>query len=104
MLGCWSDKLGIDRQGQGLAGRPLALGEVALAVAEIGEALLHVQRDRIVDFVADLLLFQIRLQLVAARHADDELVVDVAVAGHFVRQLHQARSSGQSRPASNRRR
>ena len=44
-LGLLVGQLGIDRQGEGLAGRGFARGEIARAMAEIGETLLQVQRD-----------------------------------------------------------
>ncbi len=54
--------------------------EVAAAVLKIGEALLQMQRHRIVDLRADPALCQELPQRVAALHAQDVLVEDVAAA------------------------
>ena len=47
-------------------------------MAERREALLQVERHRIVDLGADAALREALRARVAVRHADDELVVDVA--------------------------
>ena len=60
-----------DRQRHGLVGRGLRLREVAGLVAEGGEALLQVKRDRVVDLGADAALGQVLTQRVA-KLANDE--------------------------------
>src|SRR5262249_61524016 len=57
------------------------MGKRAAAVPEIGETRLQVERDGVVNLVADPLAVEVRLQRVAFRRADDELVVDVAAIG-----------------------
>ena len=89
-LGLGVGQFGVNGQGNRLLGRRLAGREIALAMPQVGETLLHVQRHRIVDLVANLLLAEVRLDLVAARHTDHKLVVYVAVAGHFVGELDDA--------------
>ena len=59
-------ELGIDRQGEGLAGRRFGLRKIARLVAQRREAGLQVERDRIVDLGADLPC----RQMVAERIAD----------------------------------
>ena len=46
-------QLGVHRQGDGLPGGGLGVGEVARLVAERGEAGLEVERDRVVDLGPD---------------------------------------------------
>src|SRR5690606_8631041 len=67
--------LGVDRQRDHLAARALGLREVALRVAEVREALLLVQRERVVDRVADLLRAQVLGERVAPLCAHGVLVV-----------------------------
>ena len=55
-------------------------GEVALLVAEIGQAGLQVQWNRVVDLAADLAVGEVLTELVAAWSTDDVLVEDVACA------------------------
>ena len=61
-------------------GGGFADGEVALFVAEGGEAGLEVQREWVVDLAADLLVGEILAECVAAWGTDDVLVEDVAGA------------------------
>ena len=81
-------ELGIDRQGEGLAGRRFGLRKIARLVAQRGEAGLQVERDRIVDLGADLPRRQMVAKRIAERrgNADDELVVDMEVARPLDRQ------------------
>src|SRR5438034_7630107 len=60
----------------------------------MAEAVLEVQRDRIVDRAADALGLQVRLQLVAPLDAQRVLVEDVLVRGIDRRRLH-LRQAGQ---------
>src|SRR5690348_15614596 len=61
-------QFGEDRQGEDLARGPLALGALPRAVAQVGEARLEVERQRIVDRGADATRLEERLQLVPAGH------------------------------------
>lgn len=61
-------------------GSGFADGEVALLVAETGQAGLQVQRHGVVDLAADLAVGEVLAEFVAARGADDVLVEDVAGA------------------------
>jgi hypothetical protein len=70
-------QLGVDGQRQRLARRRLRARERALALLEVGEARLQVEGHRVVDLGADAGLGEVLAQRVAARRADDELVVDV---------------------------
>src|SRR2546426_1601943 len=60
----------------------------------MAEAVLEVQRDRIVDRAADALGLQVRLQLVAPLDAQRVLVEDVLIRGIDRRRLH-LRQAGQ---------
>ena len=55
------------------------LGEIAFAIAEVAETFLEVQRQRIVNFRADFGGGEMGAQFIAARGADDELIVDVVI-------------------------
>ena len=72
---------GIHRQREHLVGGRLGVREVAVAVAELGERLLQVHRDRVVDAGADALLGEVRLERGAIAVADRVHVVDVAAIG-----------------------
>ncbi len=61
-------------------GGGFADGKVALFVAEAGEAGLEMERERVVDLAADLLVGEVLAEGVAAWGADDVLVEDVASA------------------------
>src|SRR5687767_12828188 len=74
-------QLGVDGQRDGLPGRRFRLREVPVTVTEVGEALLEMERPRVVDLVADARLAQRLLERVALGRADDELVVDVTGLG-----------------------
>src|SRR5439155_8443125 len=76
-------ELGVDRQGERSARRSLGFGEVTNPVSQIREALLKVERDGIVNFSADPTSSQMLSQRFAilAPHPDDELVIDVRLAG-----------------------
>src|SRR3954462_10217959 len=67
-------QLGEDLQGEHLGRGALALRALALAVAQVGEARLEVQRERVVDRGADPARLEERLQLVPAGHANRVLV------------------------------
>ncbi len=82
-------EFGINRQGQGLFCGGFALGEIARAVAEIRKTLLPMQRDGVVDFRAYVLPLQMLEQRITTVDAEDELVVNVAVARHFIGELYQ---------------
>src|SRR5215471_20694093 len=69
-------ELWIDGQRQHFGRRTLRLGAAPGLVAEVGEARLQVQRQRIVDRRADALRLEIILKLVPARDADGVLVED----------------------------
>ena|ERR1700761_4071626 len=55
-------------------GSGFADGEVALLVAEVSEAGLQVQGDRVVDLAADFLFGQVVAEFVTAGSADDVLM------------------------------
>ena len=61
-------------------GGGFADGEVALLVAEGGEAGLEMEREGVVDLAADFLVGEVLAECVAAGGADDVLVEDVAGA------------------------
>ena len=61
-------------------GGGFAHGEVALLVAEVSQAGLQVQGDRVVDLAADFLFGQVVAEFVAAGSADDVLMKDVSGA------------------------
>ena len=73
-----------DRQRQNLGFGPLRLLEVAAPVAEPREALLLVERDRVVDLRADPLLNEVLPERIAIFHPHHELVVGVATAGELL--------------------
>src|SRR5215831_18568781 len=73
LVGC---ELWIDGQRQHFRRRTLRLGVAPGLVAEVREAWLEVQRQRIVDRCADALRLEIILKLVPARDADRVLVED----------------------------
>ena len=62
-------------QGEDFGGRRFAGGKIARAVAEEAEAFLHVQRDRVVDFTADLF---------GAEVADERIALPVGDADHVL--------------------
>ena len=89
--------------------RLLRLREVAALVAETREALLLVERDRVVDLRADALLGEVLAQRVAALHPHHVLVVGVAAARELLGQPdlatqaragRRARGSGRRRPVA----
>ena len=53
------------------------VGEVSLFVAEMGEAGLQVEGQRVVDLAADLAVGEVLAEGIAAGGADDVLVEDV---------------------------
>ena len=83
-------QLGIHRQRERLAGRRLRDGEVAGLVAQRGEAVLKVERDRVIDLGPDLAGGQILPQAVAdgRRDADDILIVDMMIFRPLDRERH----------------
>ena len=60
------------------------------AVTEIREAFLDVQRHRVVDLGADAAFLEVVAQPIAFGNANHVLVVDVAVARHFVAGVRHA--------------
>src|SRR3954468_24763198 len=76
-----------DRQREDLPGGALALGELTGLVAQIGEAGLQVERERVVDRRADAALLEEGLERVppAARDPERVLVEDGLVLGRHVR-------------------
>src|SRR5689334_16112970 len=64
-------------QGEHVSGCTLRFGKSSRHVAKVGEALLQMQRNGIVDFCAHATLFEEVAQLVAALHTDHILVKDV---------------------------
>ena len=52
-------------------------GEIALGVAEVGEGLLQVDAERIVDFRRDTRGLEKGFEIVAAGETDRELIVDM---------------------------
>ncbi len=56
------------------------MGEVSFFVAEMGEAGLQVEGQRVVDLAADLAVGEVLAEGIAAGGADDVLVEDVAGA------------------------
>src|SRR5829696_2005064 len=83
-------QLGKDRQREHLGRGLLALRALTLAVAEVGEAGLKVQRQRVVDGGPDAALLEERLQCVAARYANGVLVEDRLVLRTHHRRPHVA--------------
>ena len=69
------------RQGQDFTGRALGFGQTPFDVAQRGEALLQMQRLRIIHGGSDLGRVQMMLQFVAAtvRHTNRVLIPDMAV-------------------------
>src|ERR1041385_3035697 len=70
-------KLGMNRKRQRVLRQPLAYREVAGFVTQIGETNLEMQGQRVVHFGTDAVVTQMRLQLIAARCEDAELIVDM---------------------------
>src|SRR5205085_2684361 len=65
------------RERERLVGGGLGAGEVALAVAEVGEALLEVHRHGVVDLRADAARLEVLDERVAARRRGDAYDVEV---------------------------
>ncbi len=63
-------------------------------LTQAGRVCLPVERHRVVNLVTGLKIFEHRRDSIALRHADDELVVDVAAVGRFDRQDNAARRQG----------
>ena len=72
-------QFGENREREGFVGGAFGFGKIAFAVAEIAEAFLQVQRERVVNFRADSRGGEVRAESVASRGADDELIVDVMI-------------------------
>lgn len=70
-------QLRIDRQCDQLPAGPFGFRVIARPVPECYEAFLEMQRNRIVNFSADALFFEIVAQGIPLRHGHHELVVDV---------------------------
>src|ERR1044071_1756208 len=89
-------QLRIHRERERGARGALGLGEVALAVSEVGEAGLQVERDGVIDLRADAVSLEVFEQRVAALFgdADDVLVEDVARARQHVRRRDYACEPG----------
>src|SRR3989441_4557369 len=73
-------QLRIDRDRQNFARGALRFRTVLGSIAEVAEAFLQVQRNRVVDLGPDAGVGEIRLQLVASLHPQHVLVEDVPVA------------------------
>ena len=73
-------KLWVHGECEDLVSGGFADGEVALFVAEDGQAGLKMQREGVVDFAADLPVGEVLAECVAAWGADDVLMEDVAGA------------------------
>src|SRR5262245_65001004 len=73
-------QLGIDGDRHHFQRRTPRLLAVLRAIAELLEALLHVQRDRIVDLGPDAGAGQVAPEVVTPGRAQDVLMEDVAVA------------------------
>src|SRR5206468_1043653 len=84
--------LGEHRKRQHAASCRFADREVAFAVAEEAEAFLQVQRDRVVDLAADLLVAEVLDERVtlAAADADDVLIEDVSSVRQHRRPIQDA--------------
>src|SRR5207302_1468792 len=67
------------RKREHFPGGPLRLGQAAGLVAQMREAVLQVERQRIIDRAPDALALEVRLQLVATLDAHGVLVIDVLV-------------------------
>src|SRR2546421_5080663 len=73
-------QLGIDGERERLLGGPHGHGAVLGFPAQRGEALLQVERDRVVDLGADLGPAEVLPEVVPPLRPDDVLVEDVAIA------------------------
>src|SRR5579872_4158659 len=71
-----SRQLGIDRQGQDFLRGAFRLGAASFLVPDVREARLQVQREGIVDRVADAACLEGGLQIVAAVGPDGVLIED----------------------------
>src|SRR5262249_57681424 len=87
-------RAGENRQRQPLPGRLLGFGQRALAVAEIAEALLPVERHRIKDRCGDPILSETSPNPLSRADAHDELVIDMLPPGSCMRQDETPRTLG----------
>ena len=74
-------EFGVDGEGEDFLGGSFGDGEVAGLVAEVGEGLLLVEGEGVVDLGADAVGGEVGAEVVAARGADDVLVEDMGGAG-----------------------
>ncbi len=74
-------ELGIDRQGQHFVRCPACFGAVAWLIAQVGEAILLMQRAGIVDFGTNPGGLEVSHELVAIFRANDVLVVNADAVG-----------------------
>src|SRR5262245_62519504 len=79
-------QLAVDGNREALGRRALGVRKIALTMSEIREAGLQMERNRIVDLVADALLVEMTLQAVAIGDADHELIEDVTTIRRLDRQ------------------
>src|ERR1017187_1382338 len=70
-------KRGVNRQGKYFSRGLLALREIAGAIPEIAEAFLHVKRERVINIGAHAILLEMRLQPIALRSTNHELIVNM---------------------------
>src|SRR6185312_8517696 len=80
-------ELGEDGQCERLARRALGLWEVPLAMLQVFEAFLQVQRHGVVDLGADAAGHEVLAQQIAVAYADDVLIEDVPHTLHHPRRL-----------------
>src|SRR2546426_12547865 len=79
-------ELAVDRQRQSRRRRRFSCRKVAFLVAEICEARLQVERQRIVNLRSDTVRRKALLQTVTISSSNDELIEDVSSVGRFRRQ------------------
>src|ERR1019366_5809882 len=83
-------QFGEDRQRQRISRSGFRLRQVSRLVSQIGEALLQMQRHRIVDFVADSALGEEGPQFIAVERAHYVLVIDVLGLGTRLQQADRS--------------
>ena len=70
-------QLAVNGNREAVGRRALGMRERAGRVAKVRETRLQMERNRVVDFVADPLGIEMALERIALGRPDDELVVDV---------------------------
>src|ERR1017187_6701399 len=83
-------QFGEDRQRQRISRSGFRLRQVSRLVSQIGEALLQMQRRRIVDFVADSAVGEEGPQFIVVEDAHYELVIDVIRLGTGLEQADRS--------------